>query len=541
VVKRLPRNGSNNLIPADKRSKEEARELGRKGGLASGEARKNKKLIRDLLPEFLQAEMTDNQKRAIQKAVPIMGKDKSMQAAIVAGQVYSAIQGNTKAFEAITEMQNKAQNTKDDSKWTMPVADVTKDFVDVYREMHKAFKTGCWQEFVLKGGRGSIKSSFMSEFALETIKNDNQAHVVFTRRYKTDLRGSVYTQFLKTVTRLDMLDEWEFTTSPMMAKYKKTGQCVIFVGCDKPISLKSYNLPFGYVKLMVNEECDEMAGIEQLDNVEDTFLRQDVNAISVKVFNPPKSANNWMNEYAAKPKPTCYVNHSFYYNTPIDWLGKRFFERAEWFKNNKPRYYENNYLGKVTGTGGGIFENIEIRTITGEELSTLGEFYHGLDFGWEHPQAFTQCAFNRETDTLYITAEVVKKHCKQMQFARKIAEYKNVETIADSANPEYISEYNDYGFDMIGAIKGWGSRSYAWEWLQMRRKIVIDEERTPNAAKEFSTLEFELLKDGTFSSAYPTIGEDSIMSVAYALNRVMREEKRMSQYEDYDEEDEFDD
>ena len=48
----------------------------------------------------------------------------------------------------------------------------------------------------------------------------------------------------------------------------------------------------------------------------------------------------------------------------LTWLGKRFFERAEWFKINKPSIFKNNYNGEVARlTGGTIFENLEVREI----------------------------------------------------------------------------------------------------------------------------------------------------------------------------------
>ena len=40
-------NNEDNLIPMSERSKEEARELGRKGGIASGEARRRKKTLKE--------------------------------------------------------------------------------------------------------------------------------------------------------------------------------------------------------------------------------------------------------------------------------------------------------------------------------------------------------------------------------------------------------------------------------------------------------------------------------------------------------------
>lgn len=457
-----------------------------------------------------------------------------------------AMDGLEKALTIAEKHKLEAEEKEKREKaalWTLPITDITSDFVEIYRIVHEAF-TGeiDVHEIISKGGRGSIKSNFWGNLAYETIRQDPQAHVVYTRRFKVDLRSSVYNQFMKTVIRYQDLDNWDFKQSPMCAVYKPTGQMVMFAGADKPISLKSFNVPFGYVKMLIHEECDEMAGVEQMDNIEDTFLRADTPALDIKIFNPPKSKNNFMNEYTeeCRNKPQARICHSYYYNVPVKWLGKRFFERAEWFRIHKPLYYKNNYLGEVTGTGGGIFDNLEIRKISDEELMTFDTVNHGLDFGYTHPQVFCQNYYDYETDTLYIFGEVYSKKCKNSTFARKIKKFMNVEIICDSARPDGIAEMQDWGFNAIGAKKRWGSgkgRDYCWEWLQRCNKIVIDPERCPNTESEFKKAEHEQLPDGSFSDAYPTLEEDTIMANIYALNRIIMTSRRNDGLYDDEEED----
>lgn len=463
-----------------------------------------------------------------------------------------AMDGLEKAL-AIAEKQRIEREEKEKREkaplWTIPITDATSDFVEIYRTVHEAFAGEIdIHEIISKGGRGSVKSNFWGNLAYETIRQDPHAHVVYTRRYKIDLRGSVYNQFMKTVIRYNDLDNWDFKQSPLCAVYKPTGQMVMFVGADKPISLKSFNVPFGYVKLLIHEECDEMAGVEQMDNIEDTFLRSDTPALDIKIFNPPKSKNNFMNQYVeeCRNKSQTRICHSYYYNVPEKWLGKRFFERAEWFRVHKPRYYDNNYLGKVTGTGGGIFDNVEERTITDAEIENMPFFYHGLDFGFEHPQTFEKAYYDADADILYCVGEVFAKRCKNSTFARKIKGYITEEIICDSARPDEIAEMQDWGFNAIGAKKRWGSgkgRDYCWEWLQQTTKIVVDPVRCPHLAHELTTLEHEQLADGSFSDAYPTLDEDCVMALIYGLNRVIMESRRNNGlYDDeIDEVDEEDD
>lgn len=541
-----------NLIPNNKRSPREVRENGRKGGIASGEARRKKKQTAELMKNILNSSLEGKNRQTVKAfAGELEDEDLTVNALMAAGLVKAAATGNVKAFEAVQRyIGTDEQATKDE--YHLPITDITTDFVNVYRLIHEVWNgESDVHEIISKGGRGSIKSNFWAAIVEETIYNDDQAHCVFTRRYKTDLRGSVYNQFMKTIIRHGRIDDWEFTTSPMRAVYKKTGQQVLFVGADKPISLKSYNVTFGYVKMLLHEEADEMAGVAQMDNIEDTFLRSDTPALDVKIFNPPQSANNFMNTYVEEKRndPSTFIAHSYYYNVPQKWLGKRFFERAEWFKQHKPRYYQNNYLGEVTGTGGVIFDNVETRKLTDEFIQELPYFNYGLDFGYEHPQVFIKAYYDSDTDILYPVEEVYSRRCKNSTFARKINKYKNVEILADSARPDNIKEMQDWGFDIIGAKKRWGAnngRDYCWEWLRQCNKIVVDPERTPHLYKELTTLEFEQLKDGTFSSEYPRLNEDCIMALIYGLNRVIMETRREDLYIDEvmnedDVEDEFDD
>lgn len=523
-------------------SHEKAVRNGKKGGIASGISKRNKKATAELCKMMLNAPCNDEFKETLEAFGIENVEDMTNNALRVAGVIKKAqIDGDDKANRYLDELIDKAERQEiNENRYSLSITDITSDYVECYRKVHETFKNGILREIINKGGRGSIKSTFWAAVAEETILQDPQAHVVMCRRYKTDLKDSVYNQFMKTCIRHGTVDDWEFSKSPLMAKYKATGQCVMFVGCDKPISLKSYNVTFGYVKMIIFEECDEMAGIEQIDNVEDTFLRGNCNSISVKVFNPPKSVNNWMNEYTAQKAsdPATYICHSYYYNVPVEWLGQRFFDRAEAFRINKPQYYANNYLGEVTGTGGTIFDNLEFRTITEQEEKSFDYLYYGLDFGFEHPQAFIQCAYDSEAETVYPLYELRKVRMKQENFAKRLIKdfkEKGINILckdikADSARPDNIDEWQDYGFEIYGATKRWkgGGRSYSWEWMQTRTKIVIDEARTPYLAKEMRTAEFEQLKDGSFSSNYPTLKEDCIMALIYSLNDVIRDEKNIN-------------
>ena len=153
-----------NLIPkTSDQDREEAKKHGRKGGVASGKARRQKKQMHELVSLMLDSKTTPKQAAQLMKQFPdLEGDDITIASAMVAGQIQSAIKGNTKAFNALRELNDKG-NKKDDNKaYTIPITYITVYFVEVYRAVHKAFSDGSLREVISKGGRGSIKSNFWS-------------------------------------------------------------------------------------------------------------------------------------------------------------------------------------------------------------------------------------------------------------------------------------------------------------------------------------------------------------------------------------------
>lgn len=49
----MPRDGTKNLIPFNKLTEEEQKELARRGGVKSGESRRQKRMLKDILEEYL--------------------------------------------------------------------------------------------------------------------------------------------------------------------------------------------------------------------------------------------------------------------------------------------------------------------------------------------------------------------------------------------------------------------------------------------------------------------------------------------------------
>ena len=90
-----------NLIPANKRSKSEARENGSKGGVASGKARRKKANLRKAFETILQAEVASPN---VKKQLEELGFDSTNEMALAMVMMQKAMKGNVRAFEQISKL-----------------------------------------------------------------------------------------------------------------------------------------------------------------------------------------------------------------------------------------------------------------------------------------------------------------------------------------------------------------------------------------------------------------------------------------------------
>ncbi|MFR0750555.1 MAG: KGG domain-containing protein [Hungatella sp.] len=90
--------GHENLIPFNKRSKEEAREYGSKGGKASGESRRRKAAMRDTMNRLLtmQAEV-----EGLSDILRADGGESTYEELITMAMIEKALRGDVNAFNAI--------------------------------------------------------------------------------------------------------------------------------------------------------------------------------------------------------------------------------------------------------------------------------------------------------------------------------------------------------------------------------------------------------------------------------------------------------
>ena len=110
------------------------REIAKKGGLASVEAKKKKKSRRELALEIANAKVTNETiKKMVKTNTGIDDEDITGDAAVVSGVYMEALNGNMQAYDRWEQLT--AELKSDNENYELPARVVGKAFVDINREI----------------------------------------------------------------------------------------------------------------------------------------------------------------------------------------------------------------------------------------------------------------------------------------------------------------------------------------------------------------------------------------------------------------------
>lgn len=530
-------NNTDGLISLADRTQEERKAIATKGANATNKIRKEKKTMAQTINRLMELPIIEGKTKESLKELGLEDNELNNQTAMIVSMYQQALKGNVNAFNSLRDTSgNNYQDIKEEQNNEInkqiiyiPAKDIAMQFTDINRNIDDRD----YREYYLEGGRGSTKSSFVSEKIIELLENNERMCAVILRKVKDTLKDSVYSQLEWAIETLsetypNLKEDYKLTKSPLEITKQSTGQKIYFRGADDYGKIKSLKPPKDmYIGIVWYEEFDQFAGMNEIRKINQSLMRGGEDFIYFYTYNTPASSQHFVNKEKLIPKEKRLVHLSDYRTVPKKWLGQAFIDEANFLKEVNERLYQNEYLGLMTGTGGNVFENLELREITNEEIENYDYIYQGLDFGWfPDPLAWTKCCYNPSQRTVYIFDEFVVNKMSNADVWKNLTENKNVKEedmiIADSAENKSIADFRSYGSFMRGAEKGAGSVDYSMKWLASLAKIVIDTKRCPVCAEEFSTYEFQKDKDGNYISGYVDANNHCIDSIRYALNNIWK-------------------
>ncbi|MGL5718855.1 MAG: PBSX family phage terminase large subunit [Paraclostridium sp.] len=411
---------------------------------------------------------------------------------------------------------------------------MSKRLSEIFNDNFKIFYANTKKDFlyyVLKGGRGSAKSTHISfTLILKIIKEP--ITILCVRKVGNTLSESVYEQLKEAIEMLGVGHLFECKKSPLQIVYKPRGNKIIFRGADDPSKIKSIKISKYPLTTMWIEELAEFKTEEEISTIVNSVLRAELEeGLEYKIFysyNPPKRKQSWVNKkYETKLiASNTYIHTSTYLENKH--ISKAFKEEAIEVKKKNEFKYRHEYLGEPIGSGVVPFANLEFKTITDEEIKSFDNIRQGLDWGYSvDPLAFVRCHYDKTRRKLYIIDEFykVKASLRELNNFLVSKKYNYDEIIADSAEPRSIAEMRTLGCRINGAKKGAGSVEYGEKWLDDLEAIVIDPKRTPNACKEFENIDYQTDKDGNIKAKLEDKDNHIIDAVRYSCENDMKNRK----------------
>lgn len=382
---------------------------------------------------------------------------------------------------------------------------------------------------ILYGGASSGKSYYVlgQHIPLSFAKEEKRNWLIL-RKVNRTVKKSVYTEFKKGIQTLGIEGEFKENKSEQTFTHK-SGYQVIFAGLDDREKIKSITPAKGVFTDIVMEEATE-------------FDEQDYKQLEKRL----RGKTEYKKQIWFLFNPI-HVEHWIYKKFFNDWVDKRYDDGTYHIQNyeiekrkvlimrvthvdneeltDDDRYrlenetddymYDVYTLGKFGVVGELIFTNwvkADLSEIPRDRL------FHGLDFGfYPDPNAYVQCAINKNKKELYILNEWIGYKMDNEDIAHHLKDYvKNDILYADSAEPKSIKELKNYGLYTKAVKKGQGSIETGIKYLQ-KYKIIVDY-KCKNVIRELSLYQNKKDKNGNVLPVPEDQNNHFIDALRYALN-----------------------
>jgi len=278
---------------------------------------------------------------------------------------------------------------------------------------------------VVKGGRGSKKSTTAALWFIYHLLKHKNANLLCVRQYYNSLKDSQFAELKKAAARLKVSHLFEFKISPLEITLKQTGQKVLFRGFDNPDSITSITVSHGYLCWVWIEEAYQVANEEDFNKL-DFSIRgiQDETLFPQLTLTLNPWCEMWIKKrfFDVKDGNILALTRNYYHNEFLSDGDIKMFEELK--KNDFQSY-------KIVGEGewgiakGSYFNEFshKLHTVCDEVLDFNDgcDYYASFDYGLD----MFACYFYRVDRFLnvYVYREIHEENVIVSEAAKKIAKY----------------------------------------------------------------------------------------------------------------------
>ena len=284
---------------------------------------------------------------------------------------------------------------------------------------------------VVKGGRGSKKSTTAALWYIYHLLKHKNANLLCVRQYYNSLKDSQFAELKKACERLKVSHLFEFKISPLEITLKETGQKILFRGFDNPDSITSITVSHGYLCWVWIEEAYQVSNEEDFNKLDFSIRGIGDKSLFPQItltFNP--WCEMWIKKrfFDKKDKNILAITRNYYHN---EFLSKDDIKMFEELKKSDFNSYKIVGEGEWGIASGGYFNEFSYNIHTTQDIeinfNDEYDFYASFDYGLD----MFACYFYRvdRFSNVYVYREIYKDNVIVSKAAEEIARYINSENI----------------------------------------------------------------------------------------------------------------
>tara|TARA_R100000329_G_scaffold124669_1_gene103196 strand:- start:6311 stop:7480 length:1170 start_codon:yes stop_codon:yes gene_type:complete len=356
---------------------------------------------------------------------------------------------------------------------------------------------------VNQGGTRSSKTYSLAQLIIIKALQEKGKVYTICRKSLPALKGTAYRDFFNVLEENNLYNPINHNRSELT--YKLNGNEIEFISVDMPQKIRGRKRNTLWMN-EANEFSFEDWIQLSLRTTENIYLD----------FNP-SDPYSWIYDNVMN-RDDCTFIKSTYLDNPF--LPAETIREIEKLKDLDSNYWQIYGLGDMAQPTETIFRQFNISNSVPEEAVLVAI---GMDFGYSNdPTAIAEVY--KLNDEIYINELVYSKGLTNQDIAQKLRDLevtRQIEIIADSAEPKSIEELHRQNFNIKGAKKGKDSINMGIDILR-RFKINITKKST-NTINEFKYYKWMTDKNGHVINKPATNQHDHLIdAIRYvALNKLM--------------------
>lgn len=337
---------------------------------------------------------------------------------------------------------------------------------------------------VVKGSRGSKKSTTTAFWIILNMMKYSEANTLVIRRLYVTHKDSTYAQLVWAINRLGVGHLWKCKLSPLELIYRPTGQKIMFRGFDNPLSITSITVATGHLCWCWIEEAYQITKEDDFNKLDMSIRGELPEGLFKQItitFNPWTDKHWLKSRFFDDPDENTFISTTTYRCN--EWLGEDDRKLFDDMRIRNPRRFAVEGDGEWGISEGLVYDNWCIAEA--ENAITFEEFKQrkgivsifGLDFGYTADPTALVCALvDEEKKEMLIFDEHYQYGMTNEQIAAmiKYKGYAKERIIADSAEHKSIDQIRLLGVRRIEpAAKGSDSVSFGIQFLQGYKIYVL--------------------------------------------------------------------